>query len=186
MDKAISHTLQTLHKQQQQSGNPTWNIDEPTGKFLASLVLAKQCKRVLEIGTSIGISALWFALALRETGGTLVTVESHGERYAEATNNFLKAGAEGIITQVKGHAPEVLREISGAFDLMFFDATKCEHESYIDNLAPRLNNGGIVITDNIDSHADVLGVYRKKMETDEQFFTGHVPVGTGLLLSVKL
>lgn len=186
MDKAISHTLQTLHKQQQQSGNPTWNIDEPTGRFLASLVLAKQCKRVLEIGTSVGISALWFALALRETGGTLVTVESHDERFAEATNNFLKAGAEGIISQVKGHAPEVLDDIPGEFDLMFFDATKCEHLSYISALAPRLQHGGVVITDNIDSHADTLNVYRDAMEADEQFFTSHLPVGTGLLISVKV
>ena len=169
MTHAIKQTLESLHQVQQKMGNPTWNIDQTTGQFLASLILAKNAQRALEIGTSIGISALWFALALRETGGKLVTVESHDQRFAEASKNIAAANAADIVMQVKGHAPEILDEIPGEFDLMFFDATKCEHLSYITNLSPRLRKGGVVITDNIDSHAETLQEYRQTMEKDEQF-----------------
>ncbi len=186
MDQSILHVLEPLHDIQESSGNLTWNIDRKTGQCLYAIVRKHEFKHVLEIGTSIGISALWLAGALRETGGHLTTIESHAERFAMAETNIIAAKATDIITQVQGHAPEILTEIPGTFDMMFFDATKYEHQSYVEALASRLEPGGVIITDNISTHAKSLAPYRTYMEGNPMFVTTFVDIGNGLLISEKV
>lgn len=165
--------------------NATWNIDKTTGEFLNSLVRAKKVMRILEIGTSTGYSGIWLAEALPENG-ELVTVESHAERFEIAKTHFEESGLTKKITQVKGHAPEILDSIEGTFDLMFFDATKYEHISYFENLEDRLNPNGIIITDNITSHSEELADYIDFVEKKQNFQSSILSIGTGLMVSTKL
>ncbi len=178
--------IETLDKARTHEGNTTWNISRETGVFLHSLILAKQAKRVLEIGTSTGYSALWIIDALSHTGGKLTTIESHKERYALANNHFTEAGATDIVTAVLGHAPEILESIPGTFDLVFLDATKEEHVSYATALIDRLEWYGMIIADNMISHEKDLALYRTYMESQSTMQHSLIPIGSGLLVSIKI
>lgn len=184
MDNKITTFLEKIDAERTEK-NATWNIDKTTGEFLNSLVRATQAKRILEIGTSTGYSGMWIAEALPEHG-ELVTIESHAERFEIAKTHFEESGLSTKITQVKGHAPEILDSIEGTFDLMFFDATKYEHISYFENLEDRLNPNGVIITDNIISHKKELEDYINFVEKKQNFQSSILSIGTGLMVSTKL
>lgn len=186
MNQKITTALEQLEKDIQESNNATWNISRETGIFLNSLVRIKQPKRILEIGTSTGYSGIWLAEPLQQTGGILVTVESHEERFEIARQHFAQAELHATVTQVKGHAPEILPEIQGMFDMMFFDATKLEHASYLIACEEKLNINGILITDNIISHQDELQEFIHLIQQKKNFQSSILPIGTGLMISLKL
>lgn len=165
--------------------NNTWNIDHETGVFLNSFVKKHKIQRVLEIGTSTGYSTLWFAEALQHTNGNIVTVESHAKRFEIARQHFLSSGLQNI-TQIKGHAPEILETIDGMFDLIFFDATKYEHVLYFKACEPRLNAHGFIITDNAISHKEELADYMSFVNKKQHFEHSVVDIGSGLMISKKL
>lgn len=184
MNDKIKNTLENIDALRDPE-NPTWNIDAQTGKFINTLIRANKPMRAAEIGTSTGYSGIWIAEALSHHGGELFTVESHTERFEMAQKHFEESELTNI-TQIKGHAPEVLDDIPGNFDLLFFDATKCEHVSYFEALRHRLNTGGIILADNMLSHEDVLEDYRAIVEADPHFQSALIPIGTGILMSVKI
>ena len=182
-NSAIAHIKaqleHTIH-----NGNPNWNISFDTAIFLITLHKKLQPKHVLEIGTSTGYSAICMAEVLAEWNGTLITVESHAERFKTAQKNITDSTLTNI-TQIHGHAPEILEEISGMFDFIFFDATKYEHVSYFHALKDRLLPGGIIIADNMLSHEKEMAEYKKTVEDDPQFESVIEDVGTGLMVSIK-
>jgi predicted O-methyltransferase YrrM len=164
-----------------------WIVGPETGRLLHFLVRVVAPKVAVEIGTSVGYSALWMASALKKNGeGQLWTVESHAERFQRATDHIQEAGLQDWITQVKGHAPEVFAQLEfpGPIDFTFFDATKMEHQSYLDTLYPLLAPGALVVVDNVQSHrfghmqAFIEGLYN-----DPRFEVVEIPVGSGLLIA---
>jgi len=161
-----------------------WNISPQVGEYLRNLVIKLNVKRLLEIGTSNGYSATWFAEGLQATGGKMWTVESHAERYAEATANIAAAGLSNIVTQIKGHAPEILVEYPeiAQIDFAFFDATKGEYSQYLQAVLPLFSPKGIIFADNVKSHWDSLSDF---VDATQQL-KGYTPklnleLGTGLL-----
>lgn len=186
MDAKITTVLEKIERDIVASGNATWNISRETGIFLNTLARIKKPTRILEIGTSTGYSGIWLAEPLEKIQGKLLTIESHNERFATAAKHFLQAGLENVIQQIKGHAPEIFPEIDGNFDMMFFDATKEEHLSYLDACESRLNLGGIIITDNIISHEKELAGYIQMLKQKKNFQSSILSIGTGLMISLKL
>ncbi|MFC1750894.1 O-methyltransferase [Pseudomonadota bacterium] len=182
MEQKISDILSKLEK----TRGEYWNVPKSTGQLLNALVRLLEAEKVLEIGTSNGYSGIHLAQALAEKGGMLFTVESHQERYEEAENNFKDAGLTDFITQIKGHAPEVLGEINEKFDLVFLDATKIEYQSYFDAILPKLIKDGVIIADNCISHEEDLGEFLEGVEKDERVESTLIKVDNGLLLCVKL
>lgn len=182
-NSAIEHTKARLEKDIA-LGNPNWNISVDTVVFLHSILQTQIPKRALEVGTSTGYSAICIAEILTEWSGKLVTIESHAGRFETAKKN-IEESALSNITQVRGHAPEILDEIEGTFDFIFFDATKYEHVSYFNALKDRLNPGGIIVADNMLSHVEDMQEYKKTVESDPQFENYIEDVGTGLMVSIK-
>lgn len=171
-----------------------WNIHEEVGKFLNLLIISQKYKTVLEIGTSNGYSGIWLAEGLSQVAKIckssqkpqLYTIESNlKKRFGLATENFKKSGLSKYITQVLGHAPEVIPKTPKKFDLAFFDATKYEHILYWNALKNRINKGGTIIADNVTSHKDALKDFTKEVQKDTAFTTVILPLGTGLLIAVK-
>ena len=175
--------------------NIFWNISAETGKFLNILVRNSRADLVLEVGTSNGYSGLWFAEALSHTGGKLYTVESHRERFDLAHTHFLEAGVnEDSVVQIFGHAPEVFSPEVAAelpwpkpflFDVIFLDATKIEYESYLKSVMPLLKKGGLLIADNVISHADELQDFLASVKQNTELASVIVPIGSGLLIAFK-
>lgn len=184
MRKKVLELLAELEKNR----TTFWNIAPEVGFFLHQLILNSDIKTILEIGTSNGVSAIYMAEALREKGvGHLYTIESHKKlRFHLATENFKKANLTPYITQILGHAPDVIPPTPKKFDLIFLDATKYEHPLYLDAIIQRLNKNGLIITDNAISHKEELKPYFEKLKKLKTFDTHLLDIGSGLLISTKI
>src|SRR4051794_40592551 len=98
--------------------------------LIAQLIRVQRSAHVLEIGTSNGYSAIWFADALRDTGGRLTTVEIDAERVASALRNIEGAGVREQVTVVHSDGETALRDAPAASaDLLVLDA---ERPAYVD------------------------------------------------------
>lgn len=187
--KCLYPTLLPLLKSLEKTADKYWNISRETGLFLNLLMRDRKYKTALEIGTSIGYSALHLAEALSQNKGRLYTIESNSkDRYPLAKITFEKAAKLGLenITLIPGHAPEDLPKIPKKFDFAFFDATKNEHLSYFKALSPRIKKGGMIITDNIVSHKKELAAYLKHVKEQKTWHSEEIHIGTGLLVSTKV
>jgi predicted O-methyltransferase YrrM len=186
MNKKIKNLLISL----EQTRSTFWNISKETGLFLNQLIRTNNIKTILEIGTSNGYSGIWLAEALSHTKGHLYTIESHKKlRFPLATENFKKAKLTQHITQILGHAPDVIPKKPKYFDLIFLDATKYEHPDYLKAILPRTRKGSIIITDNAISHKKELKPYFKaakeianKTKSLKNFL---LPLGSGLFISLR-
>lgn len=118
------------------------------GKLLRILVEAVHAKKVVEIGTSNGYSALWISLGLQTTNGRLITHEIRPDRAATARSNFKRAGVEDVITVVVGDAHQTIATIEGPIDILFIDAEKPGYADYLDKLFPKIRPGGLILADN--------------------------------------
>lgn len=165
-----------------------WIVGPKTGRMLHWLVRVVEPETLLEIGTSVGYSALWMAAALEANEkGKLWTVESHKERFSRAEKNIEAAGLGHRIQQLKGHAPEVFQEegvMPERIDFAFFDATKKEHQSFYDAVLPRMQSGGMIVVDNVQSHRfGEMEDFIRARHDDERLKVVEIPVGTGLLIA---
>jgi len=185
MKAEVQKVMKDLEKIRREEDNPFWNVSPETGKFLYMMVKATGAKKVLEIGTSNGYSGLWLGAALLENGGELLTIESFIHRFNKAKENFKKAGLEGVVRQVLGHAPEVFEDITDSFDFAFFDATKAEHISYLEAVLPKLKDDGVIIVDNVISHKEQLKEFFKYVDSLDVVTSTKIPIGMGLLMITK-
>jgi predicted O-methyltransferase YrrM len=121
-------------------------IGPEDGKLLQFLVRLSGAKRVVEIGTLSGYSALWMAEALPE-GGEVVTIEKDEKRAEMARKNV---AANGKVRLVTGDALEVLKNLQKEepFDMAFIDADKISYLQYLDGVEKILRKGGLVAADN--------------------------------------
>jgi predicted O-methyltransferase YrrM len=146
-DDAEKRILATL--EQMREGPRYANVSPSDGRLLRMLAEAVGAKRVVEIGTSTGDSGVWFALALRKTGGKLFTHEINAERAAIARENFKKAGVDDLITVIEGDAHETVKQHKEPIDILFLDADKEGYLDYLDKLLPLIRPGGLLIAHNM-------------------------------------
>lgn len=123
----------------------TGRIEARLLKLLARLVCAK---RILEIGTFAGYSALSMAEALPEEG-ELVTCEEDPIAIAFARKYFDLSANGKKITQMEGPALESLKSIKGSFDMAFIDADKENYSNYYETILPMIRSGGLIAVDNV-------------------------------------
>lgn len=133
--------------QKQRDGNML--VPENDGRLLRVLAQSMGAKHVVEIGTSVGYSGLWFSLALRATGGRLTTFDIDPQRLEQARNNFARAGVSDIITPVLGDAHEQVLKLEGPIDLLFLDADKQGYLDYLQKVRPKLRANGLVVAHNM-------------------------------------
>jgi predicted O-methyltransferase YrrM len=125
------------------------NVSREDGRLLRVLTEAVGAKNVVEIGTSNGYSALWFCLALRTTGGKLITHEIDPHRASLARENFKRAGVERMVTVVEGDAHEEVTKLKEPIDIFFIDADKPGYLDYLNKLLPLVRPGGLILAHNM-------------------------------------
>ncbi len=118
------------------------------GMLLYLLVKMLKPKRILELGTYTGYSAISMARGLEENG-ELISVDKNDELYPFAQSFVAKANLEDKIRLISGDAKEVISSLNGTFDLVFIDADKREYIAYYDLLFDKVNNGGFILADNV-------------------------------------
>ncbi|GAB6108854.1 O-methyltransferase [Fusibacter bizertensis] len=159
-------------------------------------------KSVLEIGTAIGYSGALFATTMQK--GTIDTIELKEEMYVKAQETFSELKElvpEVTVNQYLGSAEDVLPTIEKKFDMIFIDASKGHYKAFFDLCYPLLNDGGVVISDNVlykGMIATNLYVVRRKitivkrmrqyltfLSTHPELDTTVLPMGDGLAISIK-
>jgi predicted O-methyltransferase YrrM len=146
-----------------------WNVGREGGALLAWFIRLLDAKRVLEIGTSNGVSTIWMARALGETGGELVTLEVESRKVAMATENLNRAGLFETVTIVEGPAIRSLQAIGGTFDLVFIDADKPQYPDYLEGVRDKVRSGSIIIADNVSETNATSLLYRTVLDSDPGF-----------------
>lgn len=161
------------------------NVSPTDGRFLRQLTEAVGAKRVVEIGTSSGYSGLWFALALRTTGGHLWTHELDSKRAEMARNNFKKAGVDDLITVIEGDAHKTVSQHNEPIDVLFLDADKPGYVDYLEKLLPLVRPGGLILAHNM-RQPEPDSRYIEAITTNPQLETTFVLMnGAGIGVTLK-
>jgi predicted O-methyltransferase YrrM len=189
--------LATLREEADRTGMPPAAISPDTGRLLQVLIRAAGVRRVLEVGTLGGYSAIWMARALPE-GGSLVTIE-RDEGYAMFAERYVaQAGLAGVVTVRRGRAVEVLPSLDGEeFDLIFLDADRTSLPTYLDWSLRLIRRGGLIVADNalcggrvaIEDSADgddvrAVREFNQRIATDDRLTSILIPAYDGLVLAV--
>jgi predicted O-methyltransferase YrrM len=125
------------------------------GKFLEMISCLLQPKKILEIGTFMGYSAICLAKGLQK-GGKLHTIELSRPDSDIAAENFRRANIADKIILHTGNALEIIPDLSETWDLVFIDADKTNYINYYRLVLPNLRAGGLIIADNVLFHGQVL------------------------------
>ena len=162
------------------------NVEPDTAALIALLIRATRPRRVLELGTSNGYSTLWLAEASAAIGAALVSVDIDAERTAAARANLERAGLAGAVElRTQDAADTLARSAAGEWDLVFLDAERPAYVSYWPDLRRALAPGGLLIVDNVLSHADQVADFRALVDAEPGVHQALAPTGAGALLVVN-
>jgi caffeoyl-CoA O-methyltransferase len=125
------------------------------GKFLELLSCLMQPRRILEIGTFTGYSALCLAKGLLKDG-EIHTIELREEEVSVARANFSRSNEAGKIILHPGNALNIIPGLNETWDLVFIDADKVNYIEYYKLVLPRVRAGGVILADNVLFHGEVL------------------------------
>lgn len=125
------------------------------GKFLEMISCLLQPRRVLEIGTFTGYSAICLAKGLLKDG-KIHTIELRDEDASVARANFNRSIAAGKIILHVGNALSIIPGLNETWDLVFIDADKVNYTQYYQLVLPMVRPGGLIIADNVLFHGQVL------------------------------
>ena len=173
------------HDETQTERAACWrNLHPDSAALLAVLVRAKQARKVLEVGTSNGYSTLWLADAVRDTGGSLRTLEIDKARKKAARQNLREAKLEDFVRMEVCDAGEFLRDYPKYYDVVLLDADRSQYTAYWPHLQRILTKpGSLLVVDNVLSHADEVQAFIALVEADKNFSSMVLDIGAGLLLA---
>lgn len=166
------------------------------GNVLATFSHMIRPKRVLEIGTFTGYSAICLAQGLTENG-ILHSIEINEELESMIKNYISEANLTEKIQLHIGNALEIIPNLPEMFDLVFIDADKLNYSAYYDLVLPKVKIGGFIIADNVlwsgkvvDPKAkdkDTLSMlaFNKKIQEDERVFNTLFPIRDGLMVAIR-
>tara|TARA_Y100000590_G_scaffold449451_1_gene587575 strand:+ start:131 stop:787 length:657 start_codon:yes stop_codon:yes gene_type:complete len=168
--------------------------------FLHLLIKTSKIKKILEIGTFTGLSALSMSLALPDDG-ILISLDKNKNTSETAINFFKKAGQENKIKTIIKPAIETLKELKSnkeKFDLVFIDADKENYKNYFNQSLELIDKNGLIIIDNVLWHGEVINAekqdkitvnireFNSYVHTDKRIENLIIPIGDGLSVCRKL
>ena len=172
--------------------------DDETLNFLLVLLQAMQPKRILEIGTAVGLSGT--AMLSVCPDARLTTMELEEERYLEAKQNFADFGISNRVNAYLGDAGEILAMMDGEYDFVFLDGPKAQYEKYLFDLKRLMKKGATLFADDVllygwvsgeeptpqkrQSIVDKIRSYLHTITEDQDFSTSVINIGDGVALSI--
>lgn len=160
-------------------------IPPETGRFLAVLAATAPDGDIIEIGTSGGYSTLWLIVACMESDRHVTTFEIRDDKIEIARETFQSAGVVDRVNLAHGDAGRLLAK-QNEIAFCFLDSEKEDYRKLYDLVVPRLVPGGILVADNVISHAGQLRPFVEYAESDERVDSVVVPIGKGELLCRKV
>lgn len=177
-------------------------IHREVGQFIKLMIKQSNAKSIIEIGTNVGYSSIFFTQMMETLNGEsrVVTFERSEKFYEEAKKNIKSFNLEKNIEVLFGDAVENLDKVNESFDLAFIDAAKSYYKVFFDKCVSKMKSGGIILSDNVLYQGmiatDDLVVKRKKtlvrnlreylqyISEDERFITTVLPLGDGLAVTL--
>lgn len=163
-------------------------LSPDTGRFAYLVARSLGASRIVEFGTSFGVSTLYLAAAVKDNGGGIVIgSEIEPGKVAQARANLDEAGLGQYAEIREGDAQETLRDAGGAVDMALLDGWKDLYVPIFEILAPQLRPGAVVLGDNIKTFPKALAPYVARVrDTGRGFQSVTLPLGAGTEYSVRL
>ena len=186
--------LRRMEKQAIREGIP---IIGPTVAPLLTLIAGiTKAREILEIGTAIGYSTIWFAMAAKQAKGKVTTVELDEDRAEEAEENIREAGLSKYVNVIRGDIAKRLNRLKGPYDLIFIDTAEELYLPLLDPCVSRLRVGGILMADNVlwsglvaeegrDEVADLMREFNKRLYEHPHLSPVILPFRDGLAVCQK-
>ncbi len=174
-------------------------IMDDTLEVIDKVLKETKPKKILEIGTAVGYSAMCFSEYLQD-GGKIDTIERDEERLAQARENIVKVGVQEKINIIEGDAVEILPTLNDKYDMIFIDAAKGKYPFFLKESLRMLNENGVIFADNILYKGYVMSDYNKhkqrtavrnlreyiaKVTNNPELETEILEVGDGLAITKK-
>ena len=193
----MNETIKEMERYAEANNVPI--IERDSIEFVNKYIQMNGVKKILELGTAIGYSAILMANASEDV--EITTIERDEKRYLEAVKNINKVGLDKRIEIVLNDALEV--NLAGhKYDLIFIDAAKGQYIKFFEKFENYLNPGGIIITDNLKFHGlvqnkekiesrNVRGLvtkiekYIEFLKENDEFITRFYDIGDGLSVSFR-
>ena len=165
------------------------------GRLLSMISKMKSPTCILEIGTYTGYGTLCLAEGL-SNGGKIFTIDRNEELLKIQNKYFEMSGKRDKIIQLTGNAKDILENLDESYDIVFIDADKENYIEYFNLVSERLNNNGVIISDNVlwsgkvlnspsknDEETNILIEFNKTLNEDKRFETIILPLRDGLSIS---
>ncbi|MFG6382858.1 MAG: O-methyltransferase [Lachnospiraceae bacterium] len=176
-------------------------IRKETQNLLKLLLAMNRPKRILEVGTAVGFSALLME-AYNPENCMITTIENYKKRISIAKENFLRAGKQNVIELLEGDAIQVMKGLTGCYDFIFMDAAKGQYIHFLPEVMRLLSPGGVLVSDNVLQDGDIIESrfvitrrnrtihkrmreYLYEITHMENLTTSILPLGDGVTVSVK-
>ena len=168
--------------------------------FLRMFLTMNRPKKVLEVGTAVGFSAILMCEYLPEDSH-ITTIENYEKRIPVAQANFEKAGYADRITLLAGDAADILPTLQDTYDFIFMDAAKGQYIHFLPEVLRLMHPGSVLVTDNVLQDGDIIEshfaverrnrtIYKRMREYlytlthHDRLVTSILPVGDGITVSV--
>lgn len=168
---------------EQERSKKMLNLEPDTARFLYILLRSSRRTRILEIGTSNGYSTIWLAWAASATGGHVISIDRDAHKQVLAEANLLRAELREVVDLVCGDATQVVADLPGPFDCVFFDADRYSAPAQLNLLLPKLTPGALLLADNALSHPGEIAAYLQALEALPDVDRVVLPIGKGLSLA---
>jgi caffeoyl-CoA O-methyltransferase len=166
------------------------------GRLLHQLARMIGARRIFEMGSAIGYSTIWLALAVPEDGVVFYT-DGDPANAREALGYFQRAGVADRVRILVGDALELLDRVEGEFDLIFNDVDKHQYPDVFRKAVPRLRRGGLLVADNVlwggrvargetDPNTSAIREFNRLIFSASDLLTTIIPLRDGVSVSLKL
>ena len=199
LEKANDPVLEQIEKEALADNVPI--IRKEMESFLRVMISIKQPKKILELGTAVGYSAILMSGSLSEDG-QIVTIENYEKRIPIAKENIARAEKNEIITLLEGDAMDIMPTLEeNQFDFVFMDAAKAQYINFLPEVIRLMKNQAVLITDNVFQEGDLIESkyvvqrrdrtihkrmreYLETVKNHPNLETTIVPIGDGITVSV--
>jgi predicted O-methyltransferase YrrM len=187
--------LQEMEKQAKQRKIPI--VGPAVARVLYQYAKLLAAKTVFEMGSAIGYSTIWWAMAVGE-GGRVFYSDGNEKNAREAEGYFREAGVLDRIEIQVGDALELLAKRNEQFDILFNDVDKHDYPRVLEMAAPRVRKGGLFITDNVlwsgrvaeqdpkEESTRAIVKFNQKLKESKEWFTTVLPLRDGVAVATKL
>jgi predicted O-methyltransferase YrrM len=164
-------------------------VGRDAGLLMNVLARTGRCKRILEVGTSVGYSTLWLADAARATGGRVTSLDNFAAKHEQAQANLAEAGLADRVELVLGDAIESLQALEGPWDFVLLDFNRGLYRKSLESVLAKLAPGALIVADNMlrpEVSVPQARQYQDWVRTLPAFQSVAVPIGNGIELTRKM